>query len=134
MRLEKIEDETLPTQFPVLHGLPVPGKPLVPGPPRPDVCRQLRMLVIPEQFGSIVRVTKPLHLETEIRVETAKDECNLVLKGIQVLGRRCAQFRRLDQETFRDIAAFAETLEYDEIVEEITVRSRFKHVWESRWC
>jgi hypothetical protein len=103
----KIEDETLPSQFPILHGLPIPGKPLVPGTPRPDVCRQLGLIVVAEQFGSIVRVTKPLHLETQILVETAEYECNLILERIQMLGRRCTQFRWLDQEAFRHITALA---------------------------
>jgi hypothetical protein len=68
-----------------------------------------------------------LDLKTELVVETGEQERELVLERVKMLGRSGAQVRRLDEETFGDVAAFAEPVEDDEVSQEITVRGRLKH-------
>ena len=55
-------------------------------------------------------------IESEGLVEQAAEhEGDLVLERIQMLGRGGAELRRLDEEPFGDVAAFAEAVEDDEV-------------------
>src|ERR1700726_5341071 len=47
-----------------------------------------------------------------------------------MLGRSGAQIRRLDDEAFRYVTAFAQPVKNNEIANEIAIRGRFKH---GRW-
>ena len=87
----KIEDEPLPPQPALLHRLPVAREPLVARAARPDVRRLFRLLVVAEQLRAVVGVAEPLHLQPELLVETREDERNLVLEGVEMLGRCGAQ-------------------------------------------
>ena len=126
----KEEDESLTPQPTVDHSLPVAHKPFVTAAPCPDVRRGFSLLMIPQQLGAIVRIAEPLHLKTELVVQAGKQQRELILKRVEVFGSSRTQIRGFDDKTLRDVTAFAQAVEDDEVANEITVRGGFKH---GRW-
>src|ERR1700694_3036771 len=124
------EDKALTPQSAVNHRLPVTRKPFVTAAPRPNVRRTFSLPMITQQVSAIIRVAEPLHLKTQLVVQTGEQQRELILKRVQVFGSSRAQISWFDDKTFRDVTAFAQAVEDDEVANEITVGSRFKH---GRW-
>src|SRR5471032_1613190 len=126
----KEEHESLTPQPTVDHCLPVTRKPFVTAAPCPDVRRAVSLLTITQQVGAIIRVAEPLYLKAQLVVQTGEQQRELILKCVQVFGSSRAQVSWLDDKAFRDVTAFAQAVEDDEVANEVTVGSRFKH---GRW-
>ena len=86
--------------------------------------------MVAQQLSAIVGVAEPLHLQTQLVVQTGEQQRELILKRVEMFGCGGAQIRRFDDETFRDVTAFAKAVEDDEVAEEVAVGCRFKH---GRW-
>src|SRR5581483_9710314 len=97
-----------------------------------DIRRTLRLLVVTQQLRAVIRIAEPLHLKTQLLVQTGKQQRELILECVEMFGRGGAQVRRFDDETFRDVAAFTQPVEDDEVANEVAVGSGFKHCRQKR--
>ena len=99
MSWEMKKNQLFPSQRPFRHPLPVAGEPLLPDGADVLVGRQRGLLVIPDQFLPVVRITGPLQLRSLIGAERGQENAELVLELIAQGDRRALQIRRFKDKS-----------------------------------
>ena len=126
-RAGHIKDYALPPEFAFGHRLPVACEPFVARTLCPDILKPLRLLLIPEQFGFVVRIGKVLNLQPLVFVQRSQQQAELFLKFIQVGDGTVGEVRRFKDKTFGDITAAPQMVEHHQIAHKKTVGWTLKH-------
>jgi hypothetical protein len=95
----------LAAKLPGQHPFPIAGEALVAHPPDFRVLHRLGAFVIAKQLGAVIRVARPLELQSPPRADHGEERPHLVLEAVQPRGSRPAQVRWLQPETFCGDAA-----------------------------
>jgi hypothetical protein len=79
------------------------------------------IVVVPQKFLPKIGVAEVLHLQPLIFAKRGEQQRQLILKVVEFRDLGIGQVGRLENEPLGDTAAFAQSIEDNEVAEEITV-------------
>ena len=126
-RARHIKDHALPPELALNHRLPVTREPFIARTLRPDIFKPFGLLLIPEQFGFVIRVGKVLNLQPLIFVERSQQQTKLFLKFVQVGDGTVGEVGRFKDKALGDVTAAPQMIEQNQIAHEKSVGWTFKH-------